>query len=397
MMVSDIHFFSYSMGLFFVFLYLLLWMIVPEAQNSEERLRMQGKKITPESIKEEVIKEQEKREPKNNESGVRSTANGCLSFVITMFKIGAILIGVAIFIPVIFALIVFLFGLLAVGSTAAAWSPFVETGDVSGWWIFGLIVCGLTVLILPIYGLLRLLFSKQPRKTSVTLLLIAIWVCALGALYPIAKQTGMHLKDHVHFTWNSSNKHSSFYSDDLEIIERNDAVEPFKQVVFDGIGELNLIQADSCAFFGSGISEILDNTTVSVRDSILYIKTHSTDDYGLSELGSVTFDVQLPVLEKIQLNGVGSVTLKDTFRQTETMTLSLNGVGGLKANQIVCPSVIIENQGVGKSEIHVDAEEITASNNGVGVIELSGRTQRYNYSKSVVGYVNDEHLVVGNK
>ena len=106
MMVSDIHFFSYSMGLFFVFLYLLLWMIVPEAQNSEERLRMQGKKITPESIKEEVIKEQEKREPKNNESGVRSTANGCLSFVITMFKIGAILIGVAIFIPVIFALIV---------------------------------------------------------------------------------------------------------------------------------------------------------------------------------------------------------------------------------------------------------------------------------------------------
>ena len=399
LMAGNYHIFGFSISSFILMLvYLVLWMVIPEAQNSEDRLRMQGKKVTPETIKEEVIREQEKREkPKQNESGVRNTANGCLSFFVTMFKIFITLILLAIMIPLVVMLICIVVGVLVMGSTAAAWSPFVETGDVSGWWLFAFVASGLTVLILPVYGLCRLIFSKKPRNTSTTLILMAIWVCALAGLFPLAKRAGMQLKDNVHFTWNFGTNRGRLQTGDTDIISRNDVLEPFKSVEFDGVGELILSQADSCSFNASGMTEIIDNTTVTVRDSVLYIRTHKTDGYSIDEIGTIEFNVQLPVLEQFRLNGVGKVRLQDTFEQQEPMTLTINGVGGMHADKIVCPNVTVKNNGVGKTELYVESQDLNVSNNGIGLIELSGKTYHYNVSKTLVAHVDDSGLMIGDK
>lgn len=396
LMLGNFRIFGFGISwMLLAFIYLVLWMIIPEAVSSEDRLKMKGKKVTPNSIKEEVLAEQEKREHKPQESGMRSTANGCLSFIITMFKIVGVLVLFAISIPLIIAFIAIVIAFVAIGSTGSMIAPFVATGEVSEWWVFALIVCGLVAIILPIYGLCKLLFSKTTHNSKNALMLLAIWICAVAALFPITKKTGILWNDNVNIFWqaNNNNQHKSIHSthgDDT--IERNDMVDPFKAIVFDGVGRMTVEQADTFSFQAYGLAEILDQTTVSVHDSVLYIKTYKSDDYN--DMTSPDYYLRLPELNSIKLSGVGSVQLQDSFIQTSSMDLVLEGVGALNADLIHCPSLTIKQHGIGKSVINVETEQLNATNSGIGKIELYGSTKQYNSQKSIIGLIEDNELEI---
>ena len=47
-------------------LYLILWLIVPEARTPEERLRMRGCPVTPENLNQEILRQSEPVEPEGN-------------------------------------------------------------------------------------------------------------------------------------------------------------------------------------------------------------------------------------------------------------------------------------------------------------------------------------------
>jgi len=64
--------------------YIVLWAIIPEAKTVEDRLKMQGKKVDSDSIKQEVINEHEQSlAPKQNQG----CAHGCLNIFVVIAKI----------------------------------------------------------------------------------------------------------------------------------------------------------------------------------------------------------------------------------------------------------------------------------------------------------------------
>ena len=88
-------------------LYLILWIIVPKTKSTIDRLRMKGKPITVETVREEVenaaenISKGSKRfaqQLRNDDSYSKSVRNG-LRILGTLFGIGLVFVGIAILIP----------------------------------------------------------------------------------------------------------------------------------------------------------------------------------------------------------------------------------------------------------------------------------------------------------
>ena len=77
-------------------LYVAIWVLAPVAHTTEEQMRMKGKPVTPESIKDETIKEmaEEKAAAENPVQGV--TPRGCLSRLIevagTILRVGFLIV-----------------------------------------------------------------------------------------------------------------------------------------------------------------------------------------------------------------------------------------------------------------------------------------------------------------
>lgn len=86
--------FTYSA---FIILYLLAWAIAPEARTAEEKLLMRGKPVNPDTINEEMMRENNlgTQAPEESKKRVRSILNGCLTVLAVCLKIILFLLAVA--------------------------------------------------------------------------------------------------------------------------------------------------------------------------------------------------------------------------------------------------------------------------------------------------------------
>ena len=191
-------FFSHAI---LVVVYAVCWALIPEAKTAEERLLMRGKRVTPNSINEELMQGVNRAKQYVNSPENQRKASGCL---VTFVKIcffsflgflalifGSILLCVLVALGVSLGATVFGLGSAFVGLGLD--SEFVNMlGTVPAWvqWTFA----GATILVLaiPLYMLLHKLLSKQEKSmsTGVVVTLIIVWILALGVaistLLPIA-------------------------------------------------------------------------------------------------------------------------------------------------------------------------------------------------------------------
>lgn len=169
-----------SIGLFIPVLYAVLWIIAPVAETPEDRLRMQGKDVTPENLKEQVMSDAESPKQETVTRQQNSTAIGCLKalfiFVLAWFLI-----------PLFFG---FIFCLVALTGLLSFHSMFMHTmlGNVSPMLttLIGVchpvmtigFLCGAIILGLIIYGIIRL-FRKGSLSAGYIGTLVTVWFVAL--------------------------------------------------------------------------------------------------------------------------------------------------------------------------------------------------------------------------
>lgn len=179
--------------------YVLLWFIVPEARTPEDKLRMEGKDVNPDNIREEVLKETtfntDGRQysaystPSGHKSSstdgcLKGCAGGCLIVIAAPFLIAVI--------GILFAIISVVIG-LAVGVTSFPFLDFGGEGHMlvmsqtyhnNLWIAWAGVLCGVFVLITPIALLIRRLSSKGSHMSSSSVVIvILLWVMALvGAI-----------------------------------------------------------------------------------------------------------------------------------------------------------------------------------------------------------------------
>lgn len=183
--------FSYSI-LFWV--YIVCWILIPEAITAEERLQMKGEPVNPKTINEELMNGFNKTKDYVKNPHNQHAASGCLAtgvkiilFCIgafVVFTFGVVLIGVLI--ALITAAMATIFGIGILGSDISNLITPETYQFISGfpkWIIWTFSIASILVLAIPIILIIRAMF-KRPNTPSLTweskLGIFLTWLIALG-------------------------------------------------------------------------------------------------------------------------------------------------------------------------------------------------------------------------
>lgn len=170
--------------IFFPVAYIILWILVPEARTAEEKLRMRGKKITPENLSDQIVNDSEEQEAKSPQP-VRNNG-GCIRFLFYAFLLLMLAPLFIALLAVIIALIVAMFAAIF-GVSALMAHPIPELT-----WLTDaissnpyIVIMGLAAIIIvigiPIYGIIRAIRrNSSPMRNGTLFTLILTWIIALA-------------------------------------------------------------------------------------------------------------------------------------------------------------------------------------------------------------------------
>ena len=226
--------------------YIILWIAMPAAKTTSEKLEMRGEPVTISNIEKKVREEIEtlseklkstdfegvKKGLKSNGNKLKNSFGETIGTIINLFAkvVGAFMIVISVTL-----LVVFLIGVLAFGTTNFPNFPFhsfIELGNFTDYpiWFFGLLFY-LAVSIPSIFILLLGIKIIAPTSKSIgsiaKYVLLAIWIIAIGILISIGvKQASEYAYDGRNYEKQTLNlnpkdtlyikfKNNDYYSKDI--------------------------------------------------------------------------------------------------------------------------------------------------------------------------------------
>jgi len=208
--------------------YLILWIAVPKAVNTTQRLEMRGQEVTvsniEKSIKEEVkeVKESYKKFKESDSYakgryGVSRFGDFVYSFFKVLLKVVVILIGVVLIVSGFFGLLGFISSLIVghsfVHNWPLIWTPelnmpgflnqFVSAGSVTLGLIAIAILVGIPMLAMLFLGT-KLVFRYKSNNSAIALSMAGIWFVALIGLVVISAAQLGHFKSQTSLTTSGS-------------------------------------------------------------------------------------------------------------------------------------------------------------------------------------------------
>lgn len=192
-------------------LYLLLWIVMPEAKTASEKLQMHGKSVTVENIGKTVTDGFEKvsqhvaesDKPDKPRSAFQRILDVFVAIVGVFLKVFLILIAILLFPPlllVVFVLVVVLFALVFGGGMGLLYTilPGMHWNSFETYPEIALILGSLSTILLigiPIvavaYMIMSLLFNLKPMSSGVKWTFLILWVIAVVMSVIFAAKYGM--------------------------------------------------------------------------------------------------------------------------------------------------------------------------------------------------------------
>jgi len=195
--------------------YFILWIAVPKAVNTAQRLEMRGQEATVKnierSIKEEVkeVKESYKRFKESDtyskgKKGVEAAGDVTYNVFKVILKVFVVIIGVILILSGFFGLLGFISSIVIGNSFVHDWpliwgpeihvpgflNHFVESGTVTFGLIAVAILIGIPMLAMLFVGT-KLVFRYKTNNTAIGLSMVGIWLIALVSLIVVsASQVG---------------------------------------------------------------------------------------------------------------------------------------------------------------------------------------------------------------
>ena len=179
----------------FLLVYLILWIVVPKARNTAQRLEMKGEEVNitniSKSIKEEIqdVTENYKNfRYSRGRDGLAEAGNVLLSLFKAVLKIAVVVIGVVLVALSIITLISLILSLF-VSQTVLGIFPwtndlpnylglFVSSGVLTWFWIGLLLVIGIPVIMLAYLGL-RIIFRFKSSHSGTGYAMFGVWLIGL--------------------------------------------------------------------------------------------------------------------------------------------------------------------------------------------------------------------------
>ncbi len=401
-------------------IYIVVWLIAPEAITAAQRLEMQGEDVTVDNIKSEI------NNVKNyvESDKFKQTANGFgekfLDVIRVLAKVfagfvGAILgfVGIVVAASLVFVLISLLFipeflnGLSP--ELAAEWSTM--TGDNTALLVVALLLVIGAPIFMIIYWVVNLINRRRYEHSKTTsLIVLLLWFAGLFMLYSVGAKSIIK--------WTNANGHNFVINWDENhepCVDETRTYEAFSSIdVSDNI-EVELTSDSVKQFVVNAPEKVLSQVKTEVKDGRLRIYT---DKFLLNYPVKVTVSVDsLYELEasgasrvttrsrintpwfKMDLSGASQakldidVTGKADIELSGASYAELNGAGGeiavdangaskLKAEQFRTKNALIESSGAAHVEVYA-TESVDADASGAGEIDITGNPKTIKRSENM--------------
>ena len=356
--------------------YLILWLVFPEATTAEQKLEMQGKPITVENIGKTVAAGMEDMQKTALNSGCLASF---LDFIVAFFKVCLIGFGILVGIPLIFALVIIIILLFAVLFGAGTgilgglipWSPetFLFVNHPALVTVCGCLILGIPLVAL-VYTLISHLFKLKPVHPGVKWAGIVLWIAAIIALpFSGFKADWKNLSGSRYWKWHYYDNRNTEYGDGI-MADRIETLPPVESVVMEKqlIGNLQIEQVagDSAMLFINGDSNLIDKIKVEVKDGNT-LALSIIDSYRLKSSSSIIIRLQTPNPKEIKVSSFGNVNIAGPLR-TSDLAIYMEGAGRIEAGHLDVDVLKVRNEGVGSVSLAGVARNTTLEHKGVGTI-----------------------------
>jgi Putative auto-transporter adhesin, head GIN domain len=166
-------------------------------------------------------------------------------------------------------------------------------------------------------------------------------------------------------------------------------VTTFSSISFKSVGKLKIQQTGKESLSIIAEDNILPVLESRVSDQTLYISNASKSSINPTQ--PIEFVVEVKSLERLDINGVGSIQVKDIQGKrlsvsldgvggiaiagnVDVLELNLDGVGSFNGEELRAKQATVQNKGVGSAVVNV-SEELNATVLGLGSIEYIGSPQ----------------------
>ena len=189
-------FFAWGIGFM---AYIILWIVMPEAKSTAEKLEMTGEPVTISNIEKKVREEFENVSDKIKKvdydkfgnqvkSGAEKVGSTFGNFIIAVLKAFSKFIGVLLIMTGLFILAALFIGVFTLGSSSfidVPWQDFIEAGNFTDYpvWTFGLLMffaVGIPFFFLTVLGFKLLSPNIKSIGNIAKYTLLAIWLIAVA-------------------------------------------------------------------------------------------------------------------------------------------------------------------------------------------------------------------------
>jgi phage shock protein PspC (stress-responsive transcriptional regulator) len=370
-------------SLWIVPVYLLLWLIVPEAISAEQKLEMQGRPITVENIGKVVAD--------SVESVKRTALKGGLlawfvDFIAAFFKVCLIGLGFVIGIPMLIALVIIilvLFGVLfGVGTGIfGGLLPWSNTTFLYMDHPALATVAGCLILMIPLialfYTVISRIFKLKPVHPGVKWAGLILWIASIVAL-PFAgfraDWTQLPGRGNWDYGWHYS-VDDTFLNGDGIIAERTDTLPPMHYIRIEKrlIGNIQIeqIAGDSTFLTISGDANLIHKVRAKFNAGNENTLSLSTDKHLLYRPTTpLLIRIQTPNPRGVKLYSVGNVTIAGALRG-EAFSIQMEGAGKIQADSLYTNVLYVKNEGVGSVQLAGAARHTTLKLEGIGKINAA--------------------------
>ncbi|MFB6319285.1 head GIN domain-containing protein [Saccharicrinis sp. FJH54] len=157
-----------------------------------------------------------------------------------------------------------------------------------------------------------------------------------------------------------------------DVISRGYNLKDFKGIILDVPGKLVVSQGDKNITVTTN-KNLFEWLNLYVTDSILHI--YLQDKVKVWQFDELRFEVSLPDVRLIGLDGSGDIEISDSVRVQGPLEINLNGSGDVVAKKIVAGSTDINIDGSGNMRCdEIECNAVNATVNGAGDVRLTGFT-----------------------
>lgn len=178
--------------------YLIMAILLPEAKTPEQKLQMQGKKVTPQNLADVVIDKE--RPAKSDASFLRQLFSFLLKLLFGLFVGIAVIVGFCLCISFVFALAVLVLALLPLVIRGAPvyldWIGLAGIYQQNELVVVLLMISVCLLVAIPAYAIIHMVLSltgkAQPMGVVQRIVWIVLWIVALCCLVPCAITMGLY-------------------------------------------------------------------------------------------------------------------------------------------------------------------------------------------------------------